>query len=118
MWVIGYSLYLVGMNMDLSRVVETAAGQSAIRDRALRSITHLAKLLVPAVILIVAAAASRLSAREGRAEGFRIDARRSGVAAVVMEQRALRRPVGGCRLAPMDARLAARPPPGPGWPID
>src|SRR5215470_13098410 len=55
-WVIGYSLYLVGMNMGFSLVVETAADQSAIRDRALRSITHLAKLLVPVVILIVVAA--------------------------------------------------------------
>ncbi|HEY7362403.1 MAG TPA: hypothetical protein VH642_16415, partial [Streptosporangiaceae bacterium] len=55
-WVIGYSLYLVSMNMGSSLVVETAADQSAIRDRALRSITHLAKLLVPVVILLVAAA--------------------------------------------------------------
>jgi hypothetical protein len=44
------------MNMGFSLVAETAADQSAVRDRALRSITHLAKLLVPVVILIVAAA--------------------------------------------------------------
>ena len=55
-WVIGYSLYLVSMNMGSSLVVETAADQSTIRDRCLRSITHLAKLLVPVVILIIAAA--------------------------------------------------------------
>jgi len=55
-WVAGYSLYLVGMNMGSSLMVETAADQSEIRDRCLRSITHLAKLLVPVVILIVVTA--------------------------------------------------------------
>jgi O-antigen/teichoic acid export membrane protein len=55
-WVIGYSLYLVSMNMGSSLVVETAADQSEVRDRALRSITHLAKLLVPVVVLLIAAA--------------------------------------------------------------
>jgi len=55
-WVIGYSLYLVSMNMGSSLVVETAADQSEIRERALRSITHLAKLLVPVVIVLIAAA--------------------------------------------------------------
>ncbi|PWT75023.1 MAG: hypothetical protein C5B60_05965 [Chloroflexi bacterium] len=55
-WVIGYSLFLVSMNMGSSLVVETAADQSRLRQRAFRSMTHLAKLLVPLVILIIVAA--------------------------------------------------------------
>ena len=53
-WIIGYSLYLVSLNMGSSLVVETAADQSELRRRCLRSITHLAKLIVPAVALIIA----------------------------------------------------------------
>jgi O-antigen/teichoic acid export membrane protein len=55
-WLIGYALYLVSMNMGASLVVETAAGQERLRERCLRSLTHLAKLLVPAVAVIAAAA--------------------------------------------------------------
>jgi O-antigen/teichoic acid export membrane protein len=55
-WLIGYALYLVSMNMGASLVVETATGQSHLRERCLRSLTHLVKLLVPAVAAIVAAA--------------------------------------------------------------
>jgi O-antigen/teichoic acid export membrane protein len=55
-WMIGYALYLVSLNMGASLVVETAADQSALRERCLRAITHLAKLLVPAVALVVVAA--------------------------------------------------------------
>jgi O-antigen/teichoic acid export membrane protein len=55
-WIIGYSLYLVSLNMGSSLIVETAAHQSAVRNRCLRSITHQAKILVPAVALIIAIA--------------------------------------------------------------
>ncbi len=55
-WIIGYSLYLVSLNMGSSLVVETAADQSALRERCLRSITHLARLLVPVVAVVIAAA--------------------------------------------------------------
>ena len=55
-WIIGFSLYLVSLNMGSSLTVETAADQSAIRDRCIRSVMHQAKLLVPAVALIVATA--------------------------------------------------------------
>jgi O-antigen/teichoic acid export membrane protein len=55
-WMIGYALYLVSLNMGSSLVVETAADQSDLRERCLRSMTHLAKLLVPVVALIVVAA--------------------------------------------------------------
>jgi O-antigen/teichoic acid export membrane protein len=55
-WMIGYALYLVSLNMGSSLVVETAADQSALRERSLRAITHLAKLIVPVVALIVVAA--------------------------------------------------------------
>ncbi|HUY48267.1 MAG TPA: hypothetical protein VMV92_21480 [Streptosporangiaceae bacterium] len=54
-WMIGFALYLVSLNMGSSLVVETAADQSELRERCLRSITHLAKLLVPAVAVIVVA---------------------------------------------------------------
>ena len=55
-WIIGYSLYLVSLNMGSSLIVETTAHQSAVRNRCLRSITHQAKILVPAVALIIAIA--------------------------------------------------------------
>jgi O-antigen/teichoic acid export membrane protein len=55
-WIIGYSLYLVSLNMGSSLVVETAANQLELRARCLRSITHLAKLLLPLVILIIVGA--------------------------------------------------------------
>jgi O-antigen/teichoic acid export membrane protein len=55
-WMMGYALYLVSLNMGSSLVVETAGDQSELRERCLRSITHLAKLLVPAVVIIVLAA--------------------------------------------------------------
>lgn len=55
-WIIGFSLYLVSLNMGSSLTVETAADQSAIRNRCLRCVMHQAKLLVPAVALIVAIA--------------------------------------------------------------
>jgi O-antigen/teichoic acid export membrane protein len=55
-WVIGFSLYLVSLNMGSSLTVETSADQSKLRDRCLRCITHQAKLLVPAVVLIIATA--------------------------------------------------------------
>jgi O-antigen/teichoic acid export membrane protein len=55
-WIVGYSLFLISQNMGSSLVVETAADQSGLRQRCLRTITHLAKLIVPAVAVIVAAA--------------------------------------------------------------
>lgn len=55
-WTVGFSLYLVSLNIGSSLTVETAADQSEIRGRCLRCVTHQAKLLVPAVALIVAAA--------------------------------------------------------------
>ncbi|HCU93379.1 MAG TPA: hypothetical protein DHU96_11865 [Actinobacteria bacterium] len=55
-WIIGYSLYLVSLNMGSSLVVETAADQSVLREHCLRSITHQAKLLVPVVAVVIAAA--------------------------------------------------------------
>lgn len=55
-WLIGYALYLVSLNMGASLVVETAADQSRLRERALRSLSHQAKLLIPAVAVIVVAA--------------------------------------------------------------
>jgi O-antigen/teichoic acid export membrane protein len=60
-WMIGYALYLVSLNMGSSLVVETAADQSDLRARSLRCITHLAKLIVPAVAVIVVAAPYILS---------------------------------------------------------
>jgi hypothetical protein len=55
-WIIGYSLFLVSLNMGSSLVVETAADQTELRQRCLRTISHLAKLLTPAVALIIAGA--------------------------------------------------------------
>jgi O-antigen/teichoic acid export membrane protein len=55
-WMIGYALYLVSLNMGASLVVETAADQSALRERSIRAISHLARLIVPVVALIVVAA--------------------------------------------------------------
>jgi O-antigen/teichoic acid export membrane protein len=55
-WMIGYALYLVSLNMGSSLVVETAADQSGLRERCLRCITHLARLIVPVVALIIVAA--------------------------------------------------------------
>jgi O-antigen/teichoic acid export membrane protein len=55
-WIIGYALYSVSLNMGSSLVVETAADQLMLRERCLRSIAHLAKLLGPAVLLIIVAA--------------------------------------------------------------
>jgi O-antigen/teichoic acid export membrane protein len=55
-WIIGYALFLVSLNMGSSLVVETAADQSRLRQLSWRSMTHLAKLLIPAVIVVVAAA--------------------------------------------------------------
>ncbi len=55
-WIIGFSLFLVSLNMGSSLVVETAADQSDLRRLSRRSMTHLAKLLIPVVIVIVAAA--------------------------------------------------------------
>lgn len=55
-WIIGYALYLVSLNMGSSLVVETAADQSALRERCLRTITHLARLLVPVVAVVIVAA--------------------------------------------------------------
>lgn len=55
-WIVGYALFLVSVSMGSSLVVETAADQSQLRQRCLRSITHLAKLLVPVVVVVVAAA--------------------------------------------------------------
>lgn len=53
-WLIGYSLFLVSLNMGSSLVVETAADQSAVRQLSRRSMTHLAKLLIPLVAVIMA----------------------------------------------------------------
>jgi O-antigen/teichoic acid export membrane protein len=55
-WIIGYSLFLVSLNMGFSLVVETAADQSELRRLSRRSMTHLAKLLVPVVAVILVAA--------------------------------------------------------------
>ena len=55
-WIIGYALFLFSLNMGSSLVVETAADQSGLRQLTWRSMTHLAKLLIPVVIVIVVAA--------------------------------------------------------------
>ena len=55
-WIIGYALFLFSLNMGSSLVVETAADQSRLRQLTWRSMTHLAKLLIPVVIVIVVAA--------------------------------------------------------------
>jgi len=55
-WIVGYALFLVSVSMGSSLVVETAADQSQLRQRCLRSITHLAKLLLPVVVVVVVAA--------------------------------------------------------------
>jgi O-antigen/teichoic acid export membrane protein len=55
-WIIGYALFLVSLNMGSSLVVETAADQSRLRQLSRRSMTHLAKLLIPVVAVVVAAA--------------------------------------------------------------
>ena len=55
-WIIGYALFLFSLNMGSSLVVETAADQSGLRQLSWRSMTHLTKLLIPVVIVIVIAA--------------------------------------------------------------
>jgi O-antigen/teichoic acid export membrane protein len=55
-WIIGFALFLFSLNMGSSLVVETAANQSGLRQLSRRSMTHLAKLLTPVVIVVVAAA--------------------------------------------------------------
>jgi len=55
-WIVGYALFLVSVSMGSSLVVETAADQSQLRQRCLRSITHLSKLLAPVVVVVVVAA--------------------------------------------------------------
>ncbi len=55
-WIAGYALFLVSVSMGASLVAETAADQSLLRQRCLRSMTHLARLLVPVVVVVVAAA--------------------------------------------------------------
>ncbi|HLY91390.1 MAG TPA: hypothetical protein VKQ27_20580, partial [Acetobacteraceae bacterium] len=55
-WIIGYALFLFSLNMGSSLVVETAADQSGLRQLSWRSMTHLTKLLIPMVAVIVAGA--------------------------------------------------------------
>jgi O-antigen/teichoic acid export membrane protein len=55
-WLIGYALYLVSLNMGASLMVETSADQSRLRERCLRSVTHLARLVVPVVAVVMLAA--------------------------------------------------------------
>ncbi|HEY6278630.1 MAG TPA: hypothetical protein VIX86_20145 [Streptosporangiaceae bacterium] len=55
-WLMGYALYLVSLNMGSSLVVETADDQDRLRARCVRALTHLGKLVVPVVILVVVAA--------------------------------------------------------------
>jgi O-antigen/teichoic acid export membrane protein len=52
-WMVAYALYLVSLNMGSSLVVETASAPAEMRARALRSVTHLGKLLVPVVALVI-----------------------------------------------------------------
>jgi O-antigen/teichoic acid export membrane protein len=55
-WVITYSLYLVSINLGSSLVVESAADQSDLPAQARQVVVHLAKLIVPASILVAVAA--------------------------------------------------------------
>jgi O-antigen/teichoic acid export membrane protein len=55
-WLMGYSLYLVSLNMGSSLIVETADNQDRLRARCVRALTHLGKLLIPIVIVTVVAA--------------------------------------------------------------
>ena len=52
-WMIAYALYTVSLNIGSSLVVETAADQSGLDAACRRMMTHLAKIVVPAVALIV-----------------------------------------------------------------
>lgn len=52
-WMIAYALYTVSLNIGSSLVVETAADQSGLDAACRRMMTHLAKIVVPAVVLIV-----------------------------------------------------------------
>lgn len=51
-WVITYSLYLVSLNLGSSFVVEAAADESDLAASCKQVMAHLAKLLIPASILI------------------------------------------------------------------
>lgn len=55
-WVITYSLYLVPINLGSSLVVETAGDQTQLPLQCRRVMVHLAKLLVPACVVIAAGA--------------------------------------------------------------
>jgi O-antigen/teichoic acid export membrane protein len=55
-WLIGYALYLVSLNMGSSLIVETADNQAQLRDRCMRALTHLGKLVVPIVIFVIVTA--------------------------------------------------------------
>lgn len=52
-WVIAYGLHLVSINIGYSLVAETAVDQSELEVRVRHVLAHLAKLLVPAVIVVV-----------------------------------------------------------------
>src|SRR5262249_16692131 len=55
-WVITYTLYLVSINIGSSLVVETAHDFSTLATATRRVLRHLARLLVPAVVITVAGA--------------------------------------------------------------
>jgi len=55
-WIIAYSLYLVSINLGSSLVAESSTDPSALRDETRRVRTHLLKVLVPCVGVIVVGA--------------------------------------------------------------
>ena len=55
-WVIAYSLHLVNINMGSSLVVETAGNRAALARCCRQVLSHIGRLLVPAVLVVVIAA--------------------------------------------------------------
>lgn len=55
-WVIAYSLHLVNVNMGSSLVVETSADQADLGRCCRQVLKHIARLLAPAVLVVVIAA--------------------------------------------------------------
>jgi O-antigen/teichoic acid export membrane protein len=55
-WVIAYSLHLVNVNMGSSLVVETSAGRADLGRCCRQVLKHIARLLAPAVVVVVIAA--------------------------------------------------------------
>ncbi|GAA5110821.1 hypothetical protein GCM10023320_03020 [Pseudonocardia adelaidensis] len=52
-WVMAYSLHLLNINMGASFVVETASDQAVLHRNCLQMLSHVGRLLVPAVLLVV-----------------------------------------------------------------